>query len=585
MPTSASVLFVDLSARTSRVDEIDLAGSFGLGGKVLGISLLEKYLDPAVDPLAPENVIALTASLMARYSMSGSNRFGAYSKSPLTGIWLESYCGGTFAGVFAGTGWDAVVIAGAADSPVRLHVDDKGVTFLPAEGLWGKDTFAVEEEILSRLDKRSAALTIGVAGEKLVKVASVMHNQSHTLGRCGLGAIFGSKKLKCLTATSAGLPRHEPGEDFSRIRREIADLAAKSPAGASSRSYGTPAMVALTNGIGAFPTDFYTKGEAPHRAALEAESWEQWATREHFPCPPCPLRCRKRLTFTEGPEAGRVIHGPEYETIYAFGGSCLVQHVRDIAKINEHCNRLGLDTISSGNLVASAIKAKELGLGPGQTKDAPAAGEVEAINGLLEAIAHRSTPLGDLLAHGMDEALAGLGMPEWSITTKKLDPAGYEPRGMKSMAFSNAVGVRGADHLRATFYKAEFSGLLDGLDDEAWVQTYIDFEDRMLLMDSLTMCRFYRDFINWERIPAAVTELHGAPVTKEELERLSTETISRIRRFNLRCGMTPADDTVAERFFREPTDRAPALDRAELERRVRIYWAKRGWGSDGLPPS
>ena len=125
----------------------------------------------------------------------------------------------------------------------------------------------------------------------------------------------------------------------------------------------------------------------------------------------------------------------------------------------------------------------------------------KAIAALLEAIARRSTPLGDLLARGMDEALTALGMPEWTITTKRLDPAGYEPRGMKSMAFSYAVGVRGADHLRATFYKAEFAGMLEGLDDDAWVQTYIDFEDRMLLLDSLTMCRFYRDILTWERIP------------------------------------------------------------------------------------
>jgi aldehyde:ferredoxin oxidoreductase len=143
--------------------------------------------------------------------------------------------------------------------------------------------------------------------------------------------------------------------------------------------------------------------------------------------------------------------------------------------------------------------------------------------------------------------------------------------------------VRGACHLRAAFYKPDLQGELEGLDDTAYVETYIDFEDRMMLLDSLTMCRFYRDFMDWERIPVAATELHGAPVAKADLQALSTETHTRIRRFSQACGLTPADDTVAERFFRVPTDRAPALDRAELERRVRIYWDKRGWGTDGLP--
>jgi aldehyde:ferredoxin oxidoreductase len=151
------------------------------------------------------------------------------------------------------------------------------------------------------------------------------------------------------------------------------------------------------------------------------------------------------------------------------------------------------------------------------------------------------------------------------------------------MALSYAVSVRGACHLRATAYKPEFGGLFEGLDDDAYVQLYIDWEDRMLLLDSLTMCRFYRDFMDWDRTAAAAAQLHGAAVTKQELEKLSTETITRIRRLNLLCGLTPADDTVAERFFAQSTDKAPALDRDELERRVQIYWVKRGWSKDGLP--
>jgi aldehyde:ferredoxin oxidoreductase len=184
----------------------------------------------------------------------------------------------------------------------------------------------------------------------------------------------------------------------------------------------------------------------------------------------------------------------------------------------------------------------------------------------------------------MDPALEAFGMSEWSITSKGLDPAGYEPRRLRSMALSYAVSVRGACHLRATFYKAELGGLLEGLDDEAFVQTYIDWEDRMLLQDSLVMCRFYRDLMTWTRLASAVQQLLGTPVTREQLEQLSAETITRIRRLNTKFGMTPADDTVAERFFREATDRAPALDREELERRVKIYWRQRGWGENGVAP-
>jgi aldehyde:ferredoxin oxidoreductase len=573
------VLVVDLTTASWRSEPFDASGTLGLGGKVLGIGLLEEYLDPAADPLAPENVIVITPSLLSAYGMYGSDRFGAFSRSPLTGIWLEGYCGGTFGRTLRETGWDAVVIRGAADEPVCMHVTTEGAEIGPAAHLWGKDTAITEAELLSELPKRSAALCIGVAGENLVKVASVMHENAHTFGRGGLGAVFGSKKLKGFTVTSPGPAKAEAQPQFVEMRRHVAAKALEAPATRNYHRYGTPVMVALVNEAGAFPTGFFAKGAAPHRATLEVERWHEWCTVENLSCPPCQLQCRKVLTLTEGPEAGRHLHGPEYETLYAFGGSCMVEHALDVAKLNERCNLLGLDTMSTANLVGAAIKAGQLG----RLADAPEAGDVTAIDRVLGEIATRSTHIGETLAQGMDPALAGFGMEEWSITSKGLDPAGYEPRKLKGMALSYALSPRGACHLRATFYKPELGGLLDNLDDDAYVEAYIDWEDRMLLMDSLTMCRFYRDLLTWDFMTSAAAQLNGAPVAKAELEELCTDTLTRIRRLNFSLGVSPADDTVAERFFQQATDKAPALDREELGRRVRIYWAKRGWGGDGYP--
>jgi aldehyde:ferredoxin oxidoreductase len=575
------ILFVDLSSGSSHREEIEVSGTLGLGGKVLGIRLLEKYLDLRADALSPQNLVVILPSPIAGYGMSGSNRFGAFSKSPLTGIWLECYCGGSFARALQETGWDGVVITGAAGGPVYVHLNASGAEIRPAENLWGKDAFATEKGLLSQLEKRSAVLTIGVAGENLVRMAAVMHEQAHTLGRGGLGAVFGSKLLKAVSVTSPGPLKQEAQEQFVLTRKEVGQLALDSPTATTYHTYSTPVMVGLLNEAGCFPTDFFSKGMAPHRATLEVEHWKDWATQDSDTCPPCPLRCRKRYTLTEGPEAGREYHQPEYETLYTFGGSCMVEHARDVMKLNEICNKLGMDTISTGNQVAIAIKGKQLGL----VEDGPSPGDVEAITRLLEAIATRTTRTGGILAEGMDAALEAFGMGEWSITSKGMDPAGYEPRRLRGMALSYAVSVRGACHLRATFYKAELGGLLEGLDDEAFVRTYIDWEDRMLVQDSLVMCRFYRDLMTWPRLVSAAQQLGGAQVTKEQLEQLSTKTLTRIRRLNAKLGMTPADDTVAERFFREATDRAPALDRKEFERRVQIYWEKRGWGKDGLAPA
>lgn len=581
MGDKVRLLFVDLTEGTSHSEETEVPGTLGLGGKVLGIRLLERYLDPRADALAPENVIVILPSLISAYGMSGSNRFGAFTKSPLTGIWLECYCGGSFARALRETGWDGVVISGAAATPVHVHLDADGADIRPADSLWGKDTFAAEEQVLAQLEKRSAALVIGVAGENLVKIAAVMHEGAHGLGRGGLGAVFGSKLLKAVSVTSPGPVKREPQEQFAQTRKEISALGVDSPTATTYHTWGTPVMVGLLNEAGSFPTDFYLKGMAPHRATLEVEHWKDWATQDSGTCSPCPLRCRKRYTITVGPEAGREYHQAEYETLYTFGGSCMVVHAQDVLRLNEVCNRLGIDTISGGNLVAIAIKGKQLGL----LDDGPEPGEVRAIAALLEAIATRSTRMGSILAEGMDPALDAFGMSEWSITSKGLDPAGYEPRRLRGMALSYAVSVRGACHLRATFYKAELGGLLEGLDDETYVRTYIDWEDRMLILDSLTMCRFYRDLMTWDRITSAAGQLAGRPLTKEDLEQLSTETITRIRRLNLKMGVGPADDRVAERFYHEATDRAPALDREELARRVRLYWQQRGWGEEGIPPA
>lgn len=579
------ILVVDLSTGASRVEGLEDGSLLGLGGKALGLRLFEHYLDPRADALSPANMVALASSPLAGHAFPGSNRLAAFSKSPLTGAWLEAYVGGSISRTMRETGWDALVILGTASAPSRIHLTSAGAEILPAGELWGLDAFDTERSLLASLGKRSGVLCIGPAGENRVAVAAVMHEEAHAFGRGGLGAVFGSKNLKAVTVSSFGPVKAAVPEDFRAVRLEVSRLAAESPTGGKYRQYGTPMMVAIMNEAGAFPSAFFGAGTSPHRASLEAEGWGSWAKVENETCAPCPMGCRKRLTLTAGPEAGRVIHGPEYETLYAFGGSCMVEHARDIAFLNETCNRLGIDSISSGNLVALAMRAAERGRLP-EAMDGglPRPGEVAAIAELLGDIARRSTPLGTLLARGMDAAARELGLEGDAITSKGLDPAGYEPRKMKGMALSYALSPRGACHLRSTFYKAELSGALAGLGPEENVATYVDWENRLLLADSLILCRFYRDFMTWDRITCCVSFLAGRPVSGAELRALSTDVLTRIRRLNFAAGLSPADDTLAPRFFTEATDTAPALDRAELEGEIRIYWTMRGWGEEGVPP-
>lgn len=595
------VLFVDLTAGKVEAEELDITGLSGLGGKALAVELLERYLEPTVDPLAPANVVVFTPSPLAAYGFSGSNRFGAFTKSPMTGAFLESYAGGTMARTLRETGWDAVVLRGASGAPVRVHIDAQGAAVLPAGEIWGKDVFEAEDALRTSLPKRSSTMIIGPAGENLSAVASVMLEKDHALGRGGLGAVLGSKKVKAVTVSSPGPVRSQAGEAFEAVRRAVSKLATDSPAANAYRSFGTSMMVAVLNEAGAFPTGYWESGRAAHRADLEAENFPTWAKVETGTCPPCPVRCRRHLTILEGPHAGREIHGPEYESLYSFGGLCMVPHARDVLFLHEECNRLGMDTMSGGNLVSLAIKATETG----RRSDGPAAGDTQAISALLKQMAHRDSELGDILSRGIRGAAAALGMEDEAIHVKGMEPAGYDPRSLRGMALAYATSPRGACHLRATFYKPILSGMIKDKTPWETVEVFVDFEDRMFLYDCLIMCRFYRDFLSWDDLAAVVSELGAAAADAQgqvptdtpvdtpvdttidaaALQRLAGDLLTRVRRLNFAMGLTSADDTLPKRFFTEGLDDKPPIGERELGDWLDAYYEQRGWPEGAPPPA
>ncbi len=575
------ILHVDLNTGTSSAEETIFPAIHGLGGKALALELLERHLDPTVDPLAPKNVVILTPSPLAAYGFSGSDRFGAFTKSPMTGAFLESYAGGTMARTMRETGWDAVVVTGAGTDPVRLHIDAAGASLMPADELWGLDVFATEEALAPVLTKRSATMIIGPAGENLTVCASVQLQKDHALGRGGMGAVFGSKKLKAITVTSPG-PLHTKGsEAFDAVRKNVSGLATNSPAADAYRRLGTPMMVAVLNEAGGFPTDYWSSGRAPHRETLQAENYPTWAKVENGTCPPCPVRCRRHLTILEGPHSGREIHGPEYETLYSFGGLCMVEQAQDVVMLHEECNRLGVDVMSAGNVVALAIKAGERGTVEG----APVAGDTAGIARALVDLSTRGTPLGDVMARGIRGAAAALGMEDEAIHVKGMEPAGYDPRALRGMALAYATSPRGACHLRATFYKPILTGMVKDLDHEGTARVFIDFEDRMFLYDCLVMCRFYRDWMTWDDLAAVVSELQGSDMPVDDLKALANSLLTRARRLNFAMGLSSEDDWLPERFMTEPLDEKPPVDEAELRGWLTSYWVQRGWGVEGLPPT
>jgi len=574
------ILHIDLTAGTVAVEQADALAPVGLGGKALALTLLERDLDPTADALSPDNLVVITPSRLAAYGFSGADRFGVFARSPLTGAILETYSGGTGGRTLSEVGWDAITLRGAADEPVRLHIDAQGASILPAGELWGKDVFTVTDTLDAQLPKRSVALVIGPAGENLVTIASVQAEKHHSLGRGGLGAVFGSKRLKAVTVTSPGPERPQSLPAFDAVRRNVSKQATDSPVATKYRGLGTPMMVAVLNEVGGFPAAYWSQGTVPFRSTLEAENFPEWATVATDTCPPCPMRCRRRITITEGSESGRVVHGPEYETLYSFGGLCEIQHARDVLLLHELCNVLGMDTISAGNLVALAMEAGRAGT----LAEAPQAGDAAATGALLESIARRDTELGDTLAAGIRAAAARLGLSDRAIHVKGMEPAGYDPRALDGMGLAYATSPRGACHLRTTFYKPILAGMTKDKDAAGVVDLFVDFEDRLFLFDCLIMCRFYRDFLTWDDLAVVVSELAGREVGGGELQQVTAQLLTRVRRLNFAFGLTAADDDLPRRFFDEPLGSKPAVDEAAFREQLRLYFEKRGWGAEGVPP-
>ncbi|MGD2176497.1 MAG: aldehyde ferredoxin oxidoreductase family protein [Anaerolineae bacterium] len=568
-------LRVNLTEQTWAAEHLsDEVLSRYLGGKGLGAHLLLENATPGVDPLAPQSPLVVTTGPATGTDLAPASRYALFAKSPLTGIFGESYSGGHVAPKISSTAYDAIVIEGAADRPVYLEISDQGVKFGDAAPVWGMGLYEAQKALEARIGVRGAkAIVIGPAGERCVPFAVVGNDEGHVAGRTGMGAMLGSKKVK-------GIVFHgnasRPLYDEQAIKAYDRDLRrrGKDDAGVLAyRAMGTPMMVAVLNTAGGFPSTYWSAGTVPHWEEISAEAMAERFEMRSRTCHRCLIACRRVATVRQGRHEGLALEGPEYETIFAFGGLCAVDDPAEILYLNDICDRLGMDTMTAGNVAAFAIEASrrgalDLGLDYG---------DVDGIADLLRQIAKREGP-GDLLAQGVRAASEALHLEDLAVHVKGLEPAGYDPRVFKGMGLAYAVSDRGACHLRATVYKAELSGVADRNSVEGKAELLLDFEDRHTIFDTLIFCRFYRDLIGWDDLSHIVHGLTGLKLDKGGLQALSARIADRIRQYNLREGMEPAEDTLPRRFLDAPLEPSgETLSEAELQQMVQEYYALRGW--------
>ncbi|OGP73054.1 MAG: aldehyde:ferredoxin oxidoreductase [Deltaproteobacteria bacterium RBG_16_49_23] len=569
------LLRIDLSKQKTTVEPIpdSILRSY-LGGKGLGSHLLLKENPPHVDPFSPENRLIFTLGPLADTPFYGSSRFAVFTKSPQTGIYSESYSGGKITSSMSRTGYDAIIIEGKSNHPIFLEITDREVLFHSASQLWGKETYEAEEAILKKVGmKEAGALVIGPAGENLVKFAVIEIERWRSLGRAGIGAVMGSKKLKGIVFH--GKKRREVADlpSLKRLSQTFKDRVKDNQIVHMYKKYGTPMLVSIMNTIGAFPTQYWSKGTLDGWEGISAESLMERCEVTPSACPHCFMACGKMSRVKKGRHRGLRIMGPEYETIYAFGGLCMVKSIEEIIYLNDLCDRLGMDTITVGNMAAFAIEASL----KGKIRDKLRYGDVDAIAEILKKIAYRRG-VGKVLSEGVRHAASVWGMENEAIHVKGLEPAGFDPRVLKGMGLAYATSDRGACHLRATFYKSELSGQIDPEQIRGKARLFIDYEDKMTLFDALILCRFYRDLITWTDMEEILRATCGFDLKKKELKIIASRVINLARDFNRQEGVRKKDDKLPRRFFREVLQETGKTIRPdELGVMLREYYQLRGW--------
>ncbi|RLC01887.1 MAG: aldehyde:ferredoxin oxidoreductase [Deltaproteobacteria bacterium] len=575
------VLKIDVTKKIFHVEDIDPdIMEASIGGKGLGTQLLLDNNPPGVDPLGPDNHLIITSGPLTGSSLYGSSRYGIFAKSPLTHGYGESYSGGSFAGPLSKTGFDAVMIKGAATSPIWIEINSDTVLFHDAKKVWGKDTFETEDYLKKESKgKHPGIMVIGPAGENLVRFAVIKNDRHRVAGRTGMGAVLGSKKIKGLVCYGDKRPDFHDPDGIKKYKKEMLDRLKNDKVVQAYRNMGTPMMVDILNNAGAFPTEYWKRGRFEKKDGINAAAMAEKLNSKPHACRDCFLGCGKNGEVGQGRHKGLKLEGPEYETIYAFGGLCMIEEIEEIAYLNRLCDSLGVDTISSGNIAAFAIEASR----QGKINEKLEYGSADDVSNLIHKIVQRQG-VGGILAEGIKPAAEELDMQDDAVHVKGMEPAGYDPRVLKGMGLAYAVCERGACHLRTTFYKAELSGMIDpeAIDDK--VELFIDFEDRCTLFDSFILCRFFRDLYPWEELSKLLFLTTGLSYDQTKLASSAAKIKDNTRRFNLQEGLTSADDTLPPKFFDHKLEDDKGITKDELQKLVADYYKIRGWDAKGIPP-
>ena len=596
------IVWVDLSTRTTTAQDVtsEIARTW-LGGNGLGCKILWDRVPVEVDPLAPENVLVLATGPLVGTAWPCSGRMEAVAKSPLTGIYGDSNCGGRFGPEMKFAGTDALVITGAAERPVSLWIHDGTVDIEDAGALWGLDTVQTEAEIRrAKGDDRIQVACIGPAGEHRVPFASIQASPNRSFGRAGLGAVMGSKRLKAVAARGAmRVPLASP-EAFSSLARAMHRRLRDNEFFPSLARYGTSGLVPIVNEVGRFPTRNFQRGDYDQAHRIDGEALRAGYWERDDGCFGCPIRCDKVYRVRDGEFAGAVTSSLEYETLNAFGAALDNSDLASIIAANERCDRLGLDTISTGRVIAFAMELYENGLlTEADAESRPLRwGDHHLALDLVERIARREG-FGRLLSLGVRAMAREIGgdAGRYAMEVKGMEIPAQDGRAQQSMGLAHITSSRGADHLKAfptidetgypkeveRRYGAEFLPEMSDPHATRYKPFLVkDGEDLGAVVDSVGVCKsggtHVMAEIYWPELADGLRLATGLDLDEAELKEIGERISNLMRAYNALHGITRADDRLPRRFTEEPSPSPGALGEvAHAEEMLDEYFELRGW--------
>ena len=589
------VLHVDLSTGKTHVEPLneDYAKKY-IGGIGLGIRMWLDYSKPGVDPLSPENpLLLIIGPISGTMWPTGGNGHAFVSKSPQSFGVGEAKAHGTFGTELKRAGYDVVILKGKAERPVYVWIDDDSVQLLDASQLWGKSPADTEDAIREELgDYYIRVAAIGVAGERLARMACIINDKTRAAGRTGLGAVMGSKNVKAIAVRGTRDIVVAKPDEFMEYVKEFHERM-KGPATQKYRTLGTPENVLVHNSLACMPTRNYNNASFEGAAKVSGEVLNEKFVAKIIGCSSCAMRCEHVCVVGEGPYKNTMTR-MEYETLWALGPYCGVDRLDAIIKGMELSNYYGIDAISAGVTVGFAMDCYQRGILTQKELDGIDAkfGNADAMVQLVEKIGKREG-IGDILADGAMFAARKIGKDSEKLaaTIKGVESTGYDLRCLKTAALGFAVSFRGADHNRHGAYAFDVKGKVNRLVAEKGRGKMVkDMEDIYNLIDSFIVCKFsrgtyYKELPDMAKLYTLVT---GFDITTEDLKRAGERIQNVAKLFNIREGLGRKDDTLPWKVMHEPVpDEGPSkgamVTQAELDLLLDDYYEARGWSKEGVP--